>query len=320
MILRRALTALLATSLVLVSSVKAQAQNSGAQLGSYQNVIAYSNGPHTPPSGDGLGFYQCVEYVKRFYNAHYGIGSSVNWHQNAKDYFGAASSFGLFAYPNGGTYAPQQGDIMCFSGGTYGHVAIVTTVTASTVSLIEQNWSRSTCFGSVSIASGSTFTVHDRGSYKIQGWLRLPNVGSILYRYHNPSNDDHLYTTTFSELGNGTGSWLKEANMGLVYTSAFPGMSRVYRYVNDSIGQHFFTTNYNEIGDGSKYGYRLDSATFYVFGSNPNPSSGTAFAQPMYRYRNNKTGGHFYTLNWSELGNGAGPWAYESIAWWQPTR
>lgn len=34
---------------------------------------------------------------------------------------------------------------------------------------------------------------------------------------------------------------------------------------------------------------------------------------PLYRYNNNKTGDHFYTTSWSELGSGKSNYTYESV-------
>ncbi len=149
----------------------------GTSLGSYRNVTAYSQGSC---AGTGDGTYQCVEYVKRFYSQAIGLNTS-GWHGNGTDYYGSATAKGLTAYPNGGTEAPKPDDILCFSGSTYGHVAIVTGVSATQVQLIEQNWARYSCFSppnspvTLTITNGH-YTCSNRGSYVVQGWIRKPGV------------------------------------------------------------------------------------------------------------------------------------------------
>ena len=121
--------------------------------------------------------YQCVEYVRRFYRIAMGVDTTVSaWRGNGVDYYGTATSRGLVAYANGGTEAPQPGDIMCYSGHTYGHVAIVKGISSNSVDFIEQNVHRETCFRTSTLSnSNGRFTVSTLGTgYTVQGWLRKP--------------------------------------------------------------------------------------------------------------------------------------------------
>ena len=100
---------------------------------------------------------------------------------DANVYFGNAESFGLANYSNGGSEPPRVNDIFCYDDGSQGHVAIITCVTLVSenryrIDLVEQNWSET---GAVSVYMdydpvSETYDVEDRGSYTVQGWLRIP--------------------------------------------------------------------------------------------------------------------------------------------------
>lgn len=149
--------------------------NWGANIGSYEGVIAYSNGSDTgswsslePYCQDGYEF-QCVEYVRRFYRLH--LGMNTVWYGNANQYYDNGPGWGLERYPNNGTSLPQPDDILCFNYGSVGHVAIVTSVTSNRVNVIQQNVSSTTAYGYCNITNGIVY-----GS-TCQGWLRKPGNG-----------------------------------------------------------------------------------------------------------------------------------------------
>lgn len=182
---------LCAIALVCVHAQNTQAQ-CGQQLSQHLNVWAYHNGAYqetgTACAGSGTyGYlYQCVEYVKRFYHLGKGVPTlSSNWSGNGDTWFGSAGVRGLTAYKNNySTSPPASGDVLCYAGGSYGHVGIVTGVTDNgggnyTVATIEQNWSPS---GTANLQMTKTSTqsgaghyyVASRANYTVQGWLRFP--------------------------------------------------------------------------------------------------------------------------------------------------
>jgi len=178
---------------VLFSGAAAAAdKNYGEYIGEYKSVIAYSNGIY---AGTGNGYYQCVEYVKRFYQGALLVDIS-QWSGNAGTYYGSASAKGLWAYPNSGSMRPKPNDILAFSGNTYGHVAIITEVGSTYVNVIEQNWRRNDAMGPPnhqipynSAANRIGDANGNRGSYHVQGWLRKeaieltsPNGGEVWKR------------------------------------------------------------------------------------------------------------------------------------------
>lgn len=157
-------------------------------MGTFNGVAAYSDSSINHPSPDehnndtgintGLK-WQCVEYVNRYYYLIHGITNLGG--QNANQYYDNATARGLLAYPNGGSTAPQVGDILSFGGGSegLGHVAIIREVGANYVKVIQQNVtqdSRDADFSFTLTVSGGTFTVTatELGqTYTTQGWLRV---------------------------------------------------------------------------------------------------------------------------------------------------
>jgi serine/threonine-protein kinase len=135
-----------------------------------------------------------------------------------------------------------------------------------------------------------------------------PRAGTVpLFRYWNPVNGDHFYTTDFGELGAGRLGYRLEKVQAHVYPVPHGGTVPLYRYWNSRNGDHFYTTNYGELGAG-RSGYRLEKIQAYVY---PSPRSGTV---PIFRYWNARNGDHFYTTNYRELGAGRSGYRLEGIA------
>lgn len=173
----------------------------GTLLGNFNGVNVYSNGCVDPSvatakclainqqvyadayntsnaGGYNSGLqWQCVEFINRYYYQIYGKDIKVGG-GNAKDYWSLASAKGLVAYPNGGTVPPQVGDIIVSKGngasGNVGHVAIVKSVSANKIHLVEQNWHEG--LGDLdhvlAISSGNKIA-NFSSAYPVTGWLRL---------------------------------------------------------------------------------------------------------------------------------------------------
>lgn len=127
-----------------------------------------------------------------------------------------------------------------------------------------------------------------------------------LYRYWNPQNADHFYTTSWQEVGEGRWGWGYEGVQCYVAASAMGGLVPLYRYWNPDIGDHFYTTAWEELGEG-RWGWGYEGVQCYVA---PSQLPGTV---PLYRYWNADGGDHFYTTSWEELGEGRWGWAYEGV-------
>ncbi|MES2133530.1 MAG: CHAP domain-containing protein [Bacteroidota bacterium] len=128
----------------------------GQALDSLNGVKVYYNGGvgHTGKrnvsvNGYNIGLtYQCVEFVKRYYYQYY-HHEMPDSYGNAKDFFDSAVKDGavnkrrnLLQYTSPSRYKPQIGDLVIFDGhggNPYGHVAIISDVTAHTIEIIQQN-------------------------------------------------------------------------------------------------------------------------------------------------------------------------------------
>ncbi|MBU1146579.1 CHAP domain-containing protein [Patescibacteria group bacterium] len=143
--------------------------NCGESLGTLSGVDAFSNGARGNCTGTGRGFYQCVEYAKRFNGR-----TGERW-GNANQIFARAERIGLRPFRNGETEAPRQGDAITFQGGRYGHIAIIYEVGSNFITLIEQNWHNIPGRFrrlSMNVESGRYTVVSDSRNYTVEGWLR----------------------------------------------------------------------------------------------------------------------------------------------------
>jgi surface antigen len=128
----------------------------GQKLDSLHGVVVYYNGGVSTVAGRNLtkdnynlGLkYQCVEFVKRYYYERF-QHKMPDSYGNAKDFFDAETGDGmrnkkreLLQYSNPSHSLPQVGDLIIFSGtafNQYGHVAIISKVTADEIEIIQQN-------------------------------------------------------------------------------------------------------------------------------------------------------------------------------------
>jgi len=134
-----------------------------------------------------------VEFVNRFY-AEVFHHFNMSGMGNANQYFYEASALGLEAFDNGGSTPPRVNDIMAFEGGKqdpqtgerHGHVAIIREVTASAITLVQQNYTSTApadlYLTDTLVVVNGRYTVGNLGSgpdaLVPQGWLREP--GSAL--------------------------------------------------------------------------------------------------------------------------------------------
>lgn len=159
----------------------------GKRLDSFRGVAVYDNGPVLTTShgrhfsADGYYFgqkWQCVEFVKRFFYKAYGHRMPDVW-GHARDFFDESISQGelnqrrgLLQFRNGANVAPRAGDLLVFTNGTYGHVAIVSDVKSNRIEVIQQN---------IPGHTRDQFSLTKKsGKYEVgnlhrpAGWLRLP--------------------------------------------------------------------------------------------------------------------------------------------------
>ena len=249
----------------------------GTLIGSFNGVAAYSNGRvdsvsnvYNSATGINTGMeWQCVEYVNRYYYIIYGLDIRIVG-QNANQYYDNASSRKLVSYVNAGKTTPQVGDILCFSGGSAGHVAIIRNVGTTTVTVIQQNVRENSDDTNytypLSISSG-TFTIDGSRlgtGYACQGWLRtpgasivrdnsgsLPHTYSLFQNYPNPFNP----TTTIS---------FSLAQQSFVSLKVFDVTGReVSTIVSKQLQEGSYTQQWNAANMSSGvYFYRLQAGLF----------------------------------------------------------
>lgn len=146
---------------VMPAGALAQALQCGTVIDSYKGVaVRYNNKAgfvgcagygHDPVDGVIYGLqYQCVEYVRRFYQAPDKLDPSYQtasrkWQRlNAIDFYSEYASLGLARFKNRESQVPPQpDDIIVFDrvpDNDYGHVAVVRNVTEDRVEIVEQNF------------------------------------------------------------------------------------------------------------------------------------------------------------------------------------
>lgn len=160
----------------------------GAIVDRENGVPVYSNGKEAYTShgkhysaDDGYYYgrrWQCVEFVKRYYHARFRHHMPDVW-GHAKSYFDPKIKHGeinpqrgLIQYRNHNDQAPQPEDLLVYTHGEYGHVAIISKVEENHVELIQQNVA-----GYPRVKIPLTKTPEGwllGGSNKPAGWLRLP--------------------------------------------------------------------------------------------------------------------------------------------------
>lgn len=160
----------------------------GNQTARYLGVSVYENGLEKDRShgkhfsADQAYYYgqkwQCVEFVKRFYDQALNHRMPNVW-GHARDFYDAALRPGalnakrnLLQYQNNGSTAPQVNDILVFSDTQYGHLAVITEVAAKHVRVVQQNI--------IGMPFQDFEMQHENGLFRIHapripdGWLRLP--------------------------------------------------------------------------------------------------------------------------------------------------
>ncbi|WKB53225.1 S8 family serine peptidase [Eleftheria terrae] len=130
---------------------------------------------------------------------------------------------------------------------------------------------------------------------------------SAFYRYLQPGNGAHFYTTNWQELNAGINGWVYEGISGYLAPTETADSQPLHRYYHAGNGDHFYTTNWGELGAGGN-GWTYEGVTGYC------PRTADAGTQSLHRYYNPSAGQHFYTVNWDELGGGGSSWTYEGVA------
>lgn len=105
-----------------------------------------SHGRHVAADGYYYGrMWQCVEYVKRFYYDRLGhgfpdgMGHAKSFFDPAVPHGGWNAQRGLRQFVNGAGERPRLDDLVVWTSGTFGHVAVVGKVGGDFVEVVQQN-------------------------------------------------------------------------------------------------------------------------------------------------------------------------------------
>ena len=124
-----------------------------------------------------------------------------------------------------------------------------------------------------------------------------------LYRYFNPKQGRHYYTTNFNEYGNGGQGWYLEGPQCIIFDHQDRGLAPLFHYYNERVADHYYIISFNELGRGSK-GYVLEGKIGFI---SPNPGPRLV---PLFAYFNRVNGDHFLTTDRSELAQGFDGYEY----------
>ena len=158
----------------------------GDPLDSLNHVIVFYNGDmnhvdgrNTTNDGYNLGLkYQCVEFVKRYYYEHLNHKMPDSY-GHAKDFFNPQVIDGarneqrnLIQFSNGSSSKPKVDDLVVFAGtmfNSYGHVAIVSSVSDQEIEVFQQNVGYSSRQRFELKKSGRSWRINQS---RVLGWLR----------------------------------------------------------------------------------------------------------------------------------------------------
>lgn len=167
----------------------------GEEIDAWRGVVVRANGKpynrshgrHFAPDGFYYGrMWQCVEFVKRFYYDHFGhvppdgMGHAKEFFDPAVPHGAVNPRRGLVQFVNGGGERPRLDDLMVWTQGTYGHVAIVSKVGVDTVEVVQQNVIEGTRSALGLSGPGTGWWVGGGGGNAPAGWLRMPGPDSAL--------------------------------------------------------------------------------------------------------------------------------------------
>jgi hypothetical protein len=124
----------------------------GQPMESLRGVTSCSNGKNSYSGSSCAGEYskgyryQCVELIRRYIGTKWGWASAAMLSGHAKSWWAAMKNSSSYeTFPNGKTnLLPQAGDIIVWTGGTWGHIALIGNVfpvgeNEGTVAILQQN-------------------------------------------------------------------------------------------------------------------------------------------------------------------------------------
>ncbi|KAG6808683.1 hypothetical protein H0H92_003245 [Tricholoma furcatifolium] len=139
-----------------------------------------------------------------------------------------------------------------------------------------------------------------------------PGDAEPFYRAYNPTEGNHFYTLSQSEIQTAESSegYNAEGISSLIFPSPEPGTVPFYRLYSPSATDHFYTTSASERNSAEGEGYNYEGIAGYIY-----PSPGCPGVVPFYRLYSPSEQDHFYTTSASERNSAEGSgYNYEGIA------
>ncbi len=144
----------------------------GTVLAYIDGIEVFSNGPYTGSGNSCAGMggyygyqYQCKELVMRYFMKKF---DSPRVYCDAKDCLEAFGKFPEYlTYKNGSLTEPRKGDALVFTGGQWGHIAMITEVTRNQIYFVQQN--TSSAYGHITYQNN---WMGNYGSLKPKGFIR----------------------------------------------------------------------------------------------------------------------------------------------------
>jgi len=157
------------------------------------------------------------------------------------------------------------------------------------------------------------------------------SANSPVFRFYNTRDDAFFYTHDSNEKDNILNMSSVDRNnidewpyafQGSTFNAASAGGNNtklLHRFFNADTGHHLWSMDPNEIANikNTLPSYNYEGPSFYVYGSDPNPSDPN-IGELVYRYYNSTTGKHFWTADAGErnLIQLTGVWVEEGPAFW----
>jgi hypothetical protein len=141
-------------------------------MGTWDGTDAYSNGEDTGTAMSCAGSgsfgedYQCVELVMRYFQTHFNLW----WDGNANQLLANAPASTVDVFYNGDTHMPVPGDLIVWNDDKYGHTALITAVSVTSITILEQNVRGAGAWATLPISEGKVHGPAGWGWVDPEGW------------------------------------------------------------------------------------------------------------------------------------------------------
>lgn len=138
-------------------------------------------------NGEYLGLrYQCVELVRRYLYRLTGMNGAEHWRGIAGEMYENAKLIGLEQIP---FREAKKGDVLCFSGGKWGHVSIIQETNEDSLFLVQQNFFNNERDLSFEISRSAEVVSDGHGYFVPVGCLRASCISENTSKKHDCLSD-----------------------------------------------------------------------------------------------------------------------------------